>query len=208
MPQDPFPARGPDGEEPDGSAALPARGTGPDDDWDGDAHMEALLAVAGADEDEAPPEEEGPAQGLYVCLPAGQLTLAGFARRGQAGTMTPGPLLATVMHAVTGEDGQGLAALDEDQLIGVISAARRLESRIAWTQLAAIREFAARRPASPGRTGARRPGSASSPPMSWPGSSACPGRLPRSRSRTRARWRSGCRAPSPRWPPGRSTRCT
>jgi hypothetical protein len=111
MPQDPFPARGADGEEPDGSAALPARGTGPggagpDDDWDADAHIEALLAAAEAGEDEAPPEEEpeGPAQGLYVCLPAEQLTLAGFARGGQADTMTPGPadlVAAAARHPAT-----------------------------------------------------------------------------------------------------------
>src|SRR5712671_7673340 len=82
MAQDPFPGRGSDGDEPDRSGPLPAGGTGPgaagpEDDWDGDAHIEALLAAAEAGEDEAPPEEgpEGPAQGLYVCLPAGDLTL-------------------------------------------------------------------------------------------------------------------------------------
>ena len=50
MPQDLFPDRGPDGEEP-GSSPLPpaAEGTGPEDDW------------------------EGPAgQGLYVCLRRGR----------------------------------------------------------------------------------------------------------------------------------------
>src|SRR5260370_777772 len=88
MPQDPFPARGPDGEEPDGSGPLPPEGNGP---------------------------------------------------------------------GASGPDGQGLAGLDEDQLIGVISAARRMESRAAWTQLAAVREFAARRP-DRDRTGAVRAG--------------------------------------------------
>ena len=44
--------------------------------------------------------------------------------------------------------GQGLAALSDNQLIGVISAARRMEARTAWTQMAAVREFAARRPAT------------------------------------------------------------
>ena len=53
--------------------------------------------------------------------------------------------------------GSGLAALSEDQLIGVISAARRMESRAAWTQLAAVREFAARRP-DRDRTGVPRAG--------------------------------------------------
>jgi pyruvate dehydrogenase E1 component len=43
---------------------------------------------------------------------------------------------------------EGLAALSDDQLLGIIAATRRMESRIAWTQLAAIREFAARRGAA------------------------------------------------------------
>jgi hypothetical protein len=52
MVQDPFPDRGPDSEEPAGFPLLPAdEGTGP----------------------------ENMGQGLYVCLPPEQLTLAGFA---------------------------------------------------------------------------------------------------------------------------------
>jgi hypothetical protein len=56
--------------------------------------------------------------------------------------MPPGPLLTSVVHAPAGETAEGLAALSDDQLIGIIST-RRLESRIAWTQLAAMAEFAA-----------------------------------------------------------------
>jgi len=127
MPPDLFPDPGPDGEKPDRSPLPPAaEGDGP--------------AADGSEMD----------QGLYVCLPAEQLTLAGFAQGGQADTMTPGPLLATVVEAVTGEDGAGLAGCSDDQLMGIISAARRLESRIAWTSMAAMREFAARRPARRG----------------------------------------------------------
>ena len=124
MPLDPFPSPGPYGEEPDGSGTWPA---------------------AGAD-DEVPPE--GAEQGLYVCLPAEELTLAGFAQNGQADTMAPGALLATVVDTITGQDGTGLAGLSDNQLTGVLSAARRLESRAAWTQLAALAEFARRRPAT------------------------------------------------------------
>jgi hypothetical protein len=122
MLEDPFPDPGPDSEEP-GSSPLP------------------------------PAEEDGPGmgQGLYMCLPPGQLTLAGFAQGGEADTMTPGALLAAVVDAVTGEDGAGLAGCSDDQLVGIISAARRLESRIAWTSMAAMKEFAARRPAVKGR---------------------------------------------------------
>jgi hypothetical protein len=59
-------------------------------------------------------------------------------------TMAPGALLATVVDTVAGPDGSGLAGCSDDQLMGIISAARRLESRIAWTVMAAIREFARR----------------------------------------------------------------
>ena len=62
MPQHPFPDPGPDREEPDRSPLPPAA------------------------------EGDGPAgQGLYLCLPPEQLTLAGFAQNGEADTMTPGP---------------------------------------------------------------------------------------------------------------------
>ncbi|MBV9203831.1 MAG: DUF222 domain-containing protein [Actinobacteria bacterium] len=131
MREDPFPGPGRDGDEPDGSQPLPADGTG----------------LGGSAIGDGAPDEEGgagPEQGLFVCLPAEELTLAGFCQDGRA----PGPLLAAVVHAAVGADGAGLAGLSEDQLIGVISAARRIEARAAWTQLAAVAEFARRRPAS------------------------------------------------------------
>src|SRR5271170_6212195 len=98
--------------------------------------------------EEAGPEEDGPGlgEGLYVCVPPGQLTLAGFAQNGEADTMTPGPLLATIVDTVTGDDGKGLGGCSDDQLMGVISAARRQEARDAWTLMTAIAEFAARYP--------------------------------------------------------------
>jgi hypothetical protein len=129
MPQDPFPDRESDGTDPDGSVPLPSRGYGPEPDGPQPADAAA-----------------GPEQGLFVCLPAEELSLEGFAQDGRADTMAPGPLLAEVVHAVTGEDGAGLAGLGDDQLIGIISAARRMESRAAWTLLAALRELARRRP--------------------------------------------------------------
>ena len=91
----------------------------------------------------------GPEQGLYITLPAEHLTLTGFCQGGAADTMAPGALLATVVDTVTGEDGSGLAGCSDDQLMGIISAARRMESRIAWTLMAAIGEFARRAGASP-----------------------------------------------------------
>jgi Domain of unknown function (DUF222) len=123
MPQDPIPQSGPDAGEPDGSWLPPAaEGLGPGDDG------------------------QGMGQGLYVCLPAEELSLTGFAQGGQTDTMAPGPLLATVVYAVTGENGVGLAGCSDDQLMGIVSAGRRMESGSAWIQLAAIREFAARHP--------------------------------------------------------------
>jgi len=125
MPQDLFPLPPGDAEEPDSSPLPPAaEGTSPQE--------------AG----------EGLGQGLYVCLPPEQVTLAGFAQGGEADTMTPGPLLATIVHTVTGADGAGLAGCSDDQLMGIISAARRMTARAEWTQLAAIAEFARRRDGS------------------------------------------------------------
>ena len=92
-------------------------------------------------------EPGGPEQGLFVCLPAEELTLEGFAQNGRSDTMAPGALLATLLDAITGEGGSGLAGLADDQLIGIVSAARRMESRAAWTLMAALAELARRRPA-------------------------------------------------------------
>ena len=99
-----------------------------------------------AEPDGFPLDEDapGPEQGLYITLPAEHLTLAGFCQGGAADTMAPGPLLATVVHTVTGEDGSGLAGCSDDQLMGIISAARRQQSRDEWTVMAAIAEFARR----------------------------------------------------------------
>ena len=131
MPRNPFPAAPGDAEEHDGSPLSPAAPEG---------------AVAG----EAGPDPEPTGQGLYLSLPPEQLTLAGFAQGGEADTMAPGPLLATVLQLVTGDDGAGLSELADDQLMGIISAAQRIESRMAWTLLAATAEFAARRHAQGG----------------------------------------------------------
>jgi hypothetical protein len=99
-------------------------------------------------------DPQGPEQGLFACLPAEELSLAGFAQNGQADTMAPGPLLGTVLHTVIGEDGAGLPGLSDDQLIGVLSGGRRMEAWTAWVQLAAMRELARRRPAvEPGDSG-------------------------------------------------------
>ena len=139
MPQDPLPSSASDGEEAGGPVLPPTGGTGPGADHrpDDDGDIGA-----------------GPEQGLFVCLPAEDLDVARFCQHGESDVMPPGPLLAEVVHALAGEDGGGLAALSDDQLMGIIAATRRLEARVAWTQLAAIAEFAARRrPAQQDRDG-------------------------------------------------------
>src|SRR5579863_2877034 len=123
MPRKPFPDRSPDDPDPDTS------------EW------------RRVDEREPASDGRVPQQGLFVCLPAEELTLAGFAQDGRSDTMAPGALLATLLDAITGEGGSGLAGLADDQLIGIVSAARRMESRAAWTVLAALAELARRRPA-------------------------------------------------------------
>jgi Domain of unknown function (DUF222) len=171
MAPEPFPGPGADGEEPVVPDLLPGAGNGPDpagypeDDWDADAALDALVAAVDEGRYE-PPEDPDPrdpnpgdpnpnaavGQGLFVCLPAERLDVAGFAQHGMSDTMPPGPLLASVTDALAGEDGSGLAGLSDDQLTGIIAAAQRLESRAAWLQLAATARFAARRPADPNRS--------------------------------------------------------
>jgi hypothetical protein len=66
---------------------------------------------------------------------------AAFGQDKAADTLRPGPVLA----ALTEQAASDLAALSDDQLMGTLSAARRLENRAAYLQTAAIAEFARRR---------------------------------------------------------------
>src|SRR2546423_8247923 len=83
-------------------------------------------------------------QGLYVTAPAGDLTLEGFAEDGRADTLAPGPLLAMVLDTVARPDGDGLAGLSDDQLIGVLSGTRRMASRPARDEMAALAQVGCR----------------------------------------------------------------
>jgi Domain of unknown function (DUF222) len=114
MRPDPFSDSGDDGQQPDSCAP--------------DADLEAEAAQ----------------QGLFLCLPAGSLDTGQFAQCGPAADIPPDPLLATIIDTVAGEDGKGLAGLSDDQLVGFIAGSRRLESRVAWYVMAAVREFTAR----------------------------------------------------------------
>src|SRR5579875_2337650 len=138
MAKDPFSGRLPgsgredDGEQPGGCGPWPA-------DWC-DGGGDALVAEADAGRCEVPFGGED----------AGDLGPEAFAPGGLAEGMGPGPVLAGLVHAAAGADGAGLDALSEDQLLAVVAAARRLEARAVWAQLAAMAVFAARRRAGPG----------------------------------------------------------
>jgi hypothetical protein len=89
---------------------------------------------------------EGPAQGLFLCLPAGPADLSGFTSGTQTVPVAPGPLLAGLAEAVAGGDGAALAGVPEDALYAVIGAGRRMSSWATWLELAAMRELAVRHP--------------------------------------------------------------
>ena len=79
---------------------------------------------------------------------------SGFGSGEVLDTLVPGPSLAGMTDAVTG-DGE-LGRLDDDELIGVLRAWRRLESWSAAGTLSAVAELARRRPAE--RTAPAQPG--------------------------------------------------
>src|ERR1700729_1027362 len=76
----------------------------------------------------------------------------GFAAGGPLGQMEPGPAPARVTA-----DGaaRGLAVLDDDQLVGVLCAAQRLESWAASIRLRAVADLTGRRDAAAAASGDR-----------------------------------------------------
>ncbi len=83
-------------------------------------------------------------QGLFLNVPAGSFDADRFAQSGPAEDMPPDPLLATVIDGIASPGGSGLPGLSDDQLVGVLAATRRLESRAAWYVLTVTAEFGAR----------------------------------------------------------------
>jgi len=81
---------------------------------------------------------------------------AGFAEGGTADVMAPGPVLAGLVATVTGTDGAVLAALTDEEVLGVLGAVQRLAALAAWGELVTLAEFTRRRPgAATGSVGAR-----------------------------------------------------
>ena len=193
MSQPPFPAPGPDGDEPPrpgagardgavpaedgavpaaggeaaaagGPPADPAAGGGDDDDFDADADLARFLADVDAGLIPIPPEPpesladmpSGP--GVWFTLgeaadvnPAELAVMAGpaglggqvFASDRSADAMRPGPLLSIL----TEQAAEDPVILTDDELMGLVSAARRLQARAEYLELAGIAEFARRRQA-------------------------------------------------------------
>ena len=166
-----FPGPGPDGEQPppgdparDEAASPPPVGAcdaappRPDDDWDGDAEMAAYIADLDAGRARIPEEWEieGPAAtiGLGDAADVDLVELAAmvgpdglggevFAQDRSADVMRPGPVLAALTEQAAG----GLDRLTDNQVLGAMSAARRLAARAAWLELTAVAEFTRRREA-------------------------------------------------------------
>ena len=130
----------------------------PEDDWDGDAEMAAYIADLDAGRARIPEEweVEGPAATISLGDAAdvdlaelaamlGPDGLGGevFARDRSADAMRPGPVLAALTEQAAGDLGR----LTDNQVIGAMSAARRLAARAAWLELTAVAEFTRRREA-------------------------------------------------------------
>jgi hypothetical protein len=129
-----------------------------DDDWDGDAEMASYIADLEAGRARIPEEweVEGPAATISLGDAAdvdlaelaavlGPDGLGGevFARDRSADAMRPGPVLSALTEQAAG----GLGRLTDNQVVGAMSAARRLAARAAWLELAAVAEFTRRRDA-------------------------------------------------------------
>ena len=142
------------GTRPRGSRGRACRA----DDWDGDAEMAAYIADLDAGRARIPEEWEieGPAATISLGDAAdvdltelaamlGPDGLGGevFAQDRSADAMRPGPVLAALTEQAAGDLGR----LTDNQVIGAMSAARRLAARAAWLELTAVAEFTRRREA-------------------------------------------------------------
>ena len=82
----------------------------------------------------------------------GNALCAAYGQDQAADVLRPGPVLAALTEQAAGDLGR----LTEEQLMGTLSAARRLENRAAYLQTVTIAEFARRRAAQAGEAAARR----------------------------------------------------
>jgi len=145
----------------------PVRGL---DDWDMDSPADRdfeewtawLDREVAAGRDPAPPERATETEGLSISLgdavdldPGLLAAMCGpdglggeslgpqFGQNAPVDVLAPTPVLAALTEAAVAD----VSRLSDDQLIGVLRAARRQENREAWKQALAIAEFARRRTA-------------------------------------------------------------
>ncbi|HEX8008219.1 MAG TPA: DUF222 domain-containing protein [Trebonia sp.] len=143
MTQHPFPGPGQDGDEP-----VPGDPARDDADDVGERYLDWLAAEIEAGREQPPPEEPPPA--VTVSLgEAGDIGLdelarmaeglsgTGFAQDQAADVLPPGPVLG----ALTSQAVEDMASLGDDELLGVILAARRLQARDEYLELAAVAEY-------------------------------------------------------------------
>ncbi len=133
----------------------------PDDDYDMDADMARFLADIDAGRETIPdPWEAGPAavvfpgdlSGIDPAALYGPDGLEGFMQDGVADTLRPGPVLS----ALTEQAVEDKSALTDNQLLGALSATRRLRNRADYLETLTVAEFARRRAAEAGAARARK----------------------------------------------------
>jgi hypothetical protein len=134
----------------------------PEDDFDLDEHFAWLVREIDAGRVQPPPESaiDGPAISVSLgdacdvdpellaamCGPdglGGQAVSAAFGQDKAADVLRPGPVLA----ALTAQAVSAAGSLTDDELVGALRAARRLENQAAYQQTVVIAEFARRRQA-------------------------------------------------------------
>src|SRR5215475_7595948 len=126
------------------------------DAWLADLPAELLFEYIAATE--APPYREAIVAGRLLRPPGDGPQPGdgcGFAAGGVADELPPGPALAGLAGDAW---AAGLGRLSDDELIGVLRAARRLASWSAALELAAVTDLAARREAEAAGTGSCAPG--------------------------------------------------
>jgi hypothetical protein len=109
--------------------------------------LDMILASRIGQDREPPPEDEEEPPDWDDWDPASASGIGpgvGFASNGPLDALTPGPALAGLVDDTYGD---GLNRLDDDQLVGFMGACRRMTSRFAAEELAAVAELARRRPA-------------------------------------------------------------
>jgi Domain of unknown function (DUF222) len=153
-----FPESGQPPEDPETMDGRPTAGFAPDPEWDAYVAWREQEIAAGRDEEPpAPREIEGPAVSISlgsaadidpallaaVCGPdgmGGDALGPQFGQDAAADVLQPSPVLA----ALTEQAADDLSRLTDNQLIGALHAARRLENRTYYLQTRVIAEYARR----------------------------------------------------------------